>query len=195
MRCLAAAPALLVLGLSACGSSAGQEPDAAADAGSVSGSDSAFPVTIEHKYGSTTIEQQPQRVVTVGLTDQDALIALGTVPVATTFWFGEHDGNIFPWAQQSLGDAEVPEVLGTEQEFEQVAGLRPDLILAIYAGISRKDYDLYSEIAPVVAAPAGFVDYGTPWQQATTVIGQAVGQEAEAERLVADVEDLYLIHI
>ena len=47
-------------------------------------------MTIQHKYGSTTIEQPPERVVVVGLRDQDALLALGIVPVATTEWFGDH---------------------------------------------------------------------------------------------------------
>jgi iron complex transport system substrate-binding protein len=39
--------------------------------------DDAFPVTIEHKYGSTEITARPERIVTVGLTEQDALLALG----------------------------------------------------------------------------------------------------------------------
>ena len=145
-------------------------------------------MTIEHKFGSTTIEEPPERVVTVGLTDQDALLALGIVPVGTTDWFGEHEGNIFPWAEGALGESAPPQRLAGEQEFEAVAALQPDLILAIYAGISEKDYDLYSEIAPVVAAPDDYVDYGTPWQEATTIIGTAVGMPEQAEQMVADVE-------
>jgi hypothetical protein len=30
----------------------------------------------------------------VGLLEQDALLALGVVPVATTEWFGEHPGAV-----------------------------------------------------------------------------------------------------
>ena len=167
----------------------GGDADAPEDGGGATAGDSdAFPVTIEHRFGETTLDAPPERVVTVGLTDQDALLALGIVPVATTFWFGEHEGNIFPWAQDALGAAEPPEELETEQEFEAVAALQPDLILAVYSGISQKNYDLYSEIAPVVAAPEGYVDYGTPWQEATNVIGTAVGRQEEAEALVAEVQ-------
>jgi iron complex transport system substrate-binding protein len=187
LRRLAVALVVAALMSAGCSSSAGDEGPT--DPGSQQTSGAAFPVTLEHRFGTTTIEQPPQRVVTVGLTDQDALLALGIVPVATTFWFGEHPGNVFPWAREALGDAEVPDVLDSEREFEQVAALQPDLILAVYAGISRKDYDLYSEIAPVVAAPGGYVDYGTPWQEATTLIGAAVGTRSEAEALVAGVED------
>jgi iron complex transport system substrate-binding protein len=39
--------------------------------------DDPCPVTIAHKHGSTTIRSEPARIVTVGLTDQDALLALG----------------------------------------------------------------------------------------------------------------------
>ena len=35
----------------------------------------AFPVTIEHKFGSTTISEEPQRVVSIGFSEQDPLLA------------------------------------------------------------------------------------------------------------------------
>ena len=124
--------------LAGCSSSSTEVGGGSSADGSAAGPDDAdFPVTIAHRFGSTTIEQAPERVVTVGLTDQDALLALGVVPVATTMWFGEHPGNIFPWATDALGDGPVPEVLESEKEFEPVAALQPDLILAIYSGISQ----------------------------------------------------------
>lgn len=184
---LVAAVAVAAGALTACGS---DDPDSDAG-GSVeeSSSSDAFPVTIENKYGSTTIEEAPQRVVTVGLTEQDALLALGIVPVATTTWFGEHPGEIFPWAQEKLGDAEVPEVLEDEKQFEKVAELQPDLIVAMYSSITKKDYDLYSAIAPTLAAPEGYVDYGIPWQEATEIIGEAVGKADEAAAMVDAVDE------
>src|SRR5690348_13786386 len=122
----------------------------------------AFPVTIEHKYGSTTIEQPPERVVVVGLREQDALLALGVVPVATTEWFGKHPGAIFPWATDELGSAPKPTVLTNTDgtQIEKVAAQRPDLIIGIYSGLTQKEYDQLSKLAPVVAQPKGKVDYG-----------------------------------
>ncbi|RNL63763.1 iron-siderophore ABC transporter substrate-binding protein [Nocardioides marmoriginsengisoli] len=180
----------LTLSMAACGSSddgdTGSKGDSAA---------AGFPITIEHKFGSTEIKSQPKRIVTVGLTDQDAVLAMGVVPVATTNWFGDAPGRIFPWAdaaakaaENPLGEGKLPEVLNSEKEFEKVAALKPDLITAIYAGLTQKDYDLLSKIAPVVAAPKGYVDYGTPWQEATTMIGTAMGEKEKAEKMVADVE-------
>src|SRR4051812_7252109 len=98
---------LLALALAACGS--GQADSPADVGGKPQGPEpGAFPVTIEHKYGSTTIESEPKRVVVAGLREQDALLALGVVPVATTEWYGKHPGAIFPWARDELGDAKLP---------------------------------------------------------------------------------------
>ncbi|WP_039739831.1 iron-siderophore ABC transporter substrate-binding protein [Saccharomonospora halophila] len=153
----------------------------------------ALPVTLEHRYGSTTIERAPQRVVTVGYTDQDALIALGVVPVATTHWLGDHPGALGPWAQDALGEAPTPEVLRDRNgiRFEKIADLDPDLIVGLYSAMSAEDYAKLSRIAPTVAPPRDHADYGIPWQELTTTVGKAVGKPAEARRLVADVEDRF----
>ncbi|MBX3015563.1 MAG: ABC transporter substrate-binding protein [Caldilineaceae bacterium] len=153
-----------------------------------------FPVTIEHKYGSTTITAKPERVVTVGLIDHDALLALGIVPVGTSEWFGGYPGSIWPWAQDeldALGGA-LPEAVGGESiNIEKIASLQPDLILALYSGVKQEEYDLLSQIAPTVAQPSDYVDYGIPWQDLTLTVGAAVGQAAEAAALVAEVEALF----
>jgi len=152
----------------------------------------AFPVSIEHKYGKTEITKAPERVVVVGLIEQDALLALGVVPVATTKWFGENPGEIWPWAKEKFGDAKLPEVL-TETDgvqIEKIAALKPDLIVAMYSGLNKEDYGTLSKLAPVVAQPADTVDYGAAWDVITTTVGKAVGKSAEAEKVVADTNAL-----
>lgn len=150
---------------------------------------SAYPVTIEHKYGSTTIDKFPKRIVLVGLTEQDAMLALGIVPVATSEWYGKRPGAIFDWAKDKLGSAPVPVVLNSvEINFEQIASLKPDLIVGLYAGITQDTYNTLSKIAPTVAQPKEYVDYGIPWQELTRKIGLIVGKSQEAEALIAGVE-------
>ncbi|WP_217552942.1 iron-siderophore ABC transporter substrate-binding protein [Streptomyces sp. GbtcB6] len=163
---------------------------AAAKEGSSASAD-AFPVTIAHKFGSTTIKSEPKRIVTVGLTDQDAVLALGKVPVGTTEWLGGYKGAIGPWAQDKLGSAAAPTVLkdtGTGPQVEKIAALRPDLILAVYGGLTKAQYESLSKFAPVVAQPKEYNDYGVPWQQQTEEIGQALGKADEAKTLVSGVE-------
>ena len=127
-----------------------------------------------------------------GLREQDALLALGIVPVATSEWFGKHPGAVFPWARDELGDAKVPTVLSTDDGFEveRIAAQRPDLILAVYSGMTKKEYATLSEIAPVVALPKGKVDFGSTWQEETLISGRAVGRPERARELVDETEQL-----
>jgi iron complex transport system substrate-binding protein len=152
----------------------------------------AFPVEIEHTYGATTIEQAPERIVTVGLTDHDPVLALGQAPVGVTDWFGEHPYAAWPWAQELLGDAE-PTIVGdtTGTNFEQVAALQPDVIIGLYAGLTEQDYETLSAIAPTVAQPGDYVDFGIPWQEQTRTVGRILGRAAEADALVQAVEDKF----
>jgi iron complex transport system substrate-binding protein len=193
MRLTALLAAILCgLFLSACGSDDDSGASGSVAAPTAQAEDAAFPVTIEHKYGSTTIEKQPERIVVVGLREQDPLLALGVVPVATTEWFGEHPGAIFPWATDELGSAKPPTVLTNADgvQIEKVAAQRPDLILGIYSGLTQKEYDALSKLAPVVAQPKGQVDYGSSWQDEQLITGRAVGQSEKAEQLVAETEKL-----
>ncbi|MFG3436994.1 iron-siderophore ABC transporter substrate-binding protein [Nonomuraea sp. NPDC047897] len=186
-RALALVAALL-LAVAACGASPPAPTPAAGGAPAATG----FPVTLTHKYGSTTIPAAPTRVVTVGLLEQDALLALGVVPVATTEWFGGYPGAIGPWARAKVGGAPLPQVLkdtGSGPQLEKIAALRPDLILGLYSGLTKEQYATLSKIAPTVAQPAEHVDYGIPWQEVTKKVGAAVGKAAEADRLVAQAED------
>ena len=175
----------LLLVLAACGGNA--EPSASSSGAAPT---DAFPVSIEHKFGTTTIKAEPKRIVVVGLVEQDALLSLGVVPVATTEWFGEKPGAIWPWATAALGSAPKPEVLTDTDgvQFEKVAALRPDLILGVYSGLTKEDYTTLSKIAPTVAQPKDAVDYGVSWQELTRTVGAAVGRKQQAEKVVGDAE-------
>jgi iron complex transport system substrate-binding protein len=160
------------------GCASGAAPEAAAPA----------TITVPHKFGETMVPAQPQRVVSLGYTEQDAILAFGVVPVAVRYAFGSRDDAIFPWANATAGDAR-PEILPREEiDFEKIAALRPDLIMAVTAGLDQQQYDTLSRIAPTVVQPAEYVDFGTPWQVQTRVTGQALGQPERAEELVAQVE-------
>ena len=162
-------------------------PSAAAESPSLA--TTTYPLTIEHKHGSTTIDKAPERIVTVGLLEQDPLLALGVTPVGTTEWFGEHPGAVWPWAADLL-TGEPPAVVGdaTAVNFEQIAALEPDLILGLYSGLTKEQYDQLAGIAPTVAQPAAYVDYGIPWQELTRTVGEILGKPGEADALVQDVE-------
>lgn len=159
----------------------GAKTTAAADA-------SAFPVTITHKFGATTVPAEPQRVVVAGYTEQDAVLALGVTPVAVRGFFGGYPWKTRPWAQAAL-KGRTPAVVGTEElNVEAVAAQRPDLIIAMNTGMKKADYTRLSRIAPTLAQSGDVVDFGMSWQDQTTMIGRALGREAQARKVVADLE-------
>lgn len=187
--------ALLVAGCADDGTDEATGPSGSSTASaspSAGSEDAAFPVTVSHRYGETEVPEFPERVVVAGLVEQDALLALGIVPVATTEWFGEEPGAIFPWATDELGDADPPMVLSATDgyQFEAIAAQRPDLILALYSGVTQADYDKLAKIAPTVAQPTE-VDYELDWQNVTRKVGQAVGRAEDAEELVRETEELF----
>jgi len=151
----------------------------------------AFPVTLTHVYGKTVIDVAPARVVTIGWSTQDAVIALGIDPVGipANTWGGDADGFL-PWTREALGERTLPAILDATDglPFEQITTLHPDVILAPYSGITQDEYDTLTEIAPTVAYAD--VAWGTSWQDDQLITGQALGMSATAEKLVADTEAL-----
>lgn len=116
------------------------------------------------------------------------MLALDVKPVAVREWFGGKPFATWEWAQDELGDAE-PEVLpASELNFERIAGLRPDVILGTYSGLTEDEYGTLSEIAPTIAQPGDHPDFGIPWQEQTRTVGRALGREDRADGLVAEVE-------
>ncbi|RKT90113.1 iron complex transport system substrate-binding protein [Saccharopolyspora antimicrobica] len=149
--------------------------------------DGAFPVTIQHSQGTTEIPKRPERVIALGYTDVDPLLALDVIPVAMRPW-GPTDGP-GSWAKDRLRGAK-PYLFATQGDvdLEKVASLQPDLIVAVNAAVDESLYQRLSAVAPTIVRPEGVPDYGTPWQDATRIIGKAVGKSEQAEKLVTDTQ-------
>lgn len=176
--------AVLLGGLAACAGDGEEEPVPLPEEDPTP----AFPTTVAHVYGSTTIKAEPQRIVVVGFTEQDTLLALGITPIATTQRFGDAPYAVFPWAVDKLGDAK-PTVLDSAAglPMEEIKALKPDLILGTDAGLTQENYSQLSEIAPTIpnSGASGSNDH-EPWFTQTVHVGQAVGRLAEAQQLVDD---------
>lgn len=150
----------------------------------------AFPVTITHGLGQTTIKTAPQRIVTLGWISQDVVLALGQVPVGLPAqeWGGDENG-VLPWVADAIGalGGPLPARLNPQQlSYEQILSLQPDLILAPYSDLDAEKYARLSAIAPTVAWATG--PWSGRWQDVTLTVGQALGKMAEAQALVAGVE-------
>jgi iron complex transport system substrate-binding protein len=193
LRLLALAAAVLApLTLAACGDDAGATASGDSPTPATSADADAFPVTVEHAFGETTVESQPQRVAAVAWANHEVPLALGVVPVGMSraAWGDDDDDGVLPWVEERLEalGAETP-VLFDETDgiaFEAVAATQPDLILASYSGLTESDYDTLSKIAPVVAYPD--IAWATSVQDMITMSSTAMGLAEEGEKLVADLD-------
>src|SRR3712207_9186630 len=158
----AAAAVALAAALSACSTGSAADGDETA-ASSNEAEAGAFPVTIEHVYGETTIEEEPERVVALGWSDPDVVLALGVVPVGASnnSWGGTEDGSTV-WFDEALAEidgAEAPTRIddtssGIAGAVGDIAKLQPDLVLATNSGMTKAEYEKLSKLGvPVVAYP------------------------------------------
>ena len=148
---------------------------------------SGFPVQVEHRYGMTTVPAPPQRIVALGQTDLDPVVALGARPIAVGSFADSPYSPLRPWNSDHF-PAEPTELNMQEIEFEKLAALQPDLILAVMSGITKGDYGKLSAIAPTVAQPKDYGDWAVPYRPHTEIIGAALGHPAEAAAMIDDLD-------
>lgn len=146
-----------------------------------------FPIVVKHALGSTVITAFPKRVVTIGWSGEDSLLALGVTPIAMPR-YGAFTNGVFPWNEGKLSG--TPTLLDFGIDYEAIAVLKPDLILGVYSGLDRMSYDRLSLIAPTVAYRSG--PWRADWREQTSIIGEALGMSDEAEKLVKGA-DQYLV--
>jgi cobalamin transport system substrate-binding protein len=166
----------LALSLAACGSYGGSDPAASGETGdSPSKEAPAFPVTVEGTNGSITIEQRPERIVSLSPTATEDLFAIG----AGDQVIAADDQSDFP------PEAPTTELSGFEPNVEAIAGYEPDLVV-----FATEPGDLGASLEglgitalQLDAAPTLRVAYDQIEQ-----LGLATGHTAEADALVADLQ-------
>ncbi|BCN29451.1 iron-siderophore ABC transporter substrate-binding protein [Anaeromicropila herbilytica] len=153
-----------------------------------------YPITIKHAFGETVIENKPKNVVTISWGNQDVPLALGVVPAGISQAnYGVTDGSgLLPWTKERFKELGVkkPVIFNDTDglDYEAISDANPDVILASYSGITKEEYDLLSQIAPVVAYPTAA--WQTYWRDQIILDATGMGMKTEGEQLVSDLEDL-----
>jgi iron complex transport system substrate-binding protein len=153
-----------------------------------------YPITIQHAFGETILNEKPERVATISWGNQDVPLALGIVPVGVSQAnYGVLDGSsLLPWTLEgfkSLG-VDSPVIFNDTDglNYEAISDAAPDVILAAYSGITQEEYDLLSAIAPVVAYPT--LAWQTYWRDQIIMDATGIGMREEGEQLVSSLEQL-----
>lgn len=155
--------------------------------------EAAFPVEIEHAYGTTMIEEQPERVVTLFDSNSDAVLALGVAPVGVSkVGYGNVEENgLLPWTNAAFEKLGVtPNVFDDTDgtDYEAVNAAEPDLVLIPNSGVTEEEYERLSQIAPTV--PYAKIAYATTWEEEAEVTAKALGKEAEGAELIENTKAL-----
>ncbi|MCI1748081.1 MAG: iron-siderophore ABC transporter substrate-binding protein [Acidipropionibacterium sp.] len=188
-----------LLALSACGgadSGSTASPSASGSASGSAGVAGPFPVTISHAWGTTTIPKPPTRIATTGWSGEDAVLALGVLPVGMPKAnYGPVDKNGFlPWTAQAVaklggtGD-KMPKTYDETDSIdtEAIANTDPDLILGISSGVTKAQYTTLSEIAPTIPYTSK-IPWGATWRDVMQVTAKAMGRSAEGAKVIAGCE-------
>ena len=170
--------------LAACGNDGDKQAESSAGA-----AQSGFPVTLKNTFGETTITTKPERIVTLGWNAQDVVYALGETPVGMPkVTYGPTPEGVTAWDAGKFDKSKTTLLdTGDKYPFEQIAALKPDVILAPYEGFDEATYKTLSGIAPTVAYPGA--PWQTTWQDQTLLVGEALGRKADAEKLISGIED------
>ncbi|MEU7583640.1 iron-siderophore ABC transporter substrate-binding protein [Streptomyces sp. NPDC041068] len=159
------------LTLAACGSSD-------SDAGSA---DSGKTHTVKTAMGDVEVPVSPRRVVVLDTAELDSAITLGVKPVGSTHVEAESGFLGYLPKDEVDGIKDVGEMMNPNME--AIAALEPDLILTSKIRHAAK-YDQLKKIAPTVMTETT----GYPWKENFQVHADAMGKQAEAEKVVADYE-------
>jgi iron complex transport system substrate-binding protein len=177
--------ALAVLGL-LFGATACSSPEASPASPAASGSADGFPIVIEHAMGSTEIPAKPLRIVALDPSYVDATLLLGADLVGYAQYrqdpnhqFADYLGNVSAATRNSVNVGTI-----AEPNLEKILALKPDLIIS--AKVRQEAlYPQLSKIAPTVFS----VSTGPTWKENVVLLGEAIGEKAKAEKLVAAYED------
>lgn len=143
-----------------------------------------FPVTIDGVFGSTVIEERPQRIVAASNGETDIALQLGVVPVAMGEWSYTDDG-IPDWRRPLLADLdEVPPIIRWNPDgydVEETLSYDPDVVFSQY--LQENEWTALSAAVPTVALP-----YEVSMNELITAVGDALGLPEEAAALNAETD-------
>ncbi|WP_248926906.1 ABC transporter substrate-binding protein [Paenibacillus hamazuiensis] len=136
---------------------------------------------VKHELGETSVKGTPQRVVALEFSFVDALATVGVTPVGVA-----DDGdanNIIEPIRQKIGKYTS---IGSRYEvnFELIASLKPDLIIADLSR-HKEVYDKLGQIAPTIVLKSLGSDYKEN-MDAFAVIAEALNAKDAAQKKLAD---------
>ncbi|MEM8544401.1 MAG: iron-siderophore ABC transporter substrate-binding protein [Cyanobacteria bacterium P01_H01_bin.119] len=129
---------------------------------------------IKHAFGETEVPAEPNRVIVLGYTTIEAVVAHGVQPI------GVPSGAVDQLLHLALDQETVADIGSpTQPNLEKIAALKPDLILTSKYRLGD-GYGPLAQIAPTVVLD---VDGNHEWKELTRLCGETLGKPTETEKL------------
>lgn len=151
-----------------------------------------YPLSQCNAFGTTKLESEPKKIVSLTAVDTDILLSLGIVPTATELQSRMPNG-IAPElakAASDLGGSIDTKIDTTDGvPLEKVASLAPNAIVGTFWWNMSDDYGNLDKISPVITYPTADGDQSTTWEDKTRVVGAAMDRKSKAEQVIAKTDD------
>lgn len=174
---------VLVAGtVTACSSDADDASDASSRLPAGEGT-TEYPLELDTEYGSTTLEDRPEKIVAYGGLGPELALSLGITPIASNDWeqfssfLSEYGADDIDTILEPV-DGNVP--------VESISAEDPDLI--VVNTTEQSVFDQLSQVAPVLAYSYSWGENGTDWREQLARLGEATDL-AEAAANVESTHD------
>ncbi|MFZ2529463.1 MAG: ABC transporter substrate-binding protein [Rhodococcus sp. (in: high G+C Gram-positive bacteria)] len=144
-------------------------------------------VTVTDQFGDVTVDDTPTRVVTLSVSDNDAALAAGIVPVAMAQSVVK---PVMPWTEEAITElgGEVPPLIDvTDVPIETVASYDPDLILATGIELTPAVYEQLTGIAPTLSRAEA--DKADSWAEQARRVATLFGTSEQIDEQIRAVEN------
>ena len=131
---------------------------------------------VNHAFGETEVPANPTRVIALGYTTVEAVVAHGMQPI------GVPSGVVDELRHLSLDPETVSEIGAPNQpNLEKITALKPDLILTSKYRIG----DGYGQLAQIAPTMVLDIEGNAEWKELTRLCGEALGKPTATEALTA----------
>jgi iron complex transport system substrate-binding protein len=101
-------------------------------------------------------------------------------------------GNTGPIMATGFPQASNTPVMKQVYNLDDLRALKPDLITAMFSGVTQEDFQQLSSVAPTITGISDDSrDYFSSWEEEMNAMGQILGRPTAATRIVQQTEDLF----
>ncbi|WP_018658427.1 ABC transporter substrate-binding protein [Actinomadura flavalba] len=143
-----------------------------------------YPLKLTTWAGETTLPKRPERIAVIGMSpNADALQALQVTPVYALTDEPRVGWRDAAWVKkiEKVDEATRKDPIN----FEGIAAVKPDLIVALGAIFEKPEFKKLADIAPVLDAPK---NEELPWQEVQRLVGKTLDLGAAADKAVTTAE-------